>query len=642
MAFRIVIRHVSAPKANEIEQFPLDGYSELTIGRDPNSTILFDAQRDDFVSRQHAVIRITGGEQPTFKIADRGSRNGTRLNGEAISGEVELLPGDTVELGAGGPKFTFDVHPRPANLAFRTRALPKAMGETRILSTADIAAAAKAAPPAPAGGSGNLPGNPASAEMAKPSVGRATVIGMLAEQRTRTNRTWMYVAAAALLVVAVGGGALYYDNKLKAEAAAVALAEQQRRLAAQQEAAEKAKAEQAAALEKSQREAAAALEKSRREAAAALERSQREAAVALEKAQQESAASLQKAVGMTPQEIVRKYGDSTVLIEASWRLYHQGSGKVLYQKMITQPDRSRLPAYVQLANNQIVRWLTTDDENQTNRVIGMDVLGTGFVISNTGFILTNKHVVAGWMTTVYSQRERSLGDDVRGVLYDITQRRGPRYFIPAEHPELASWTPLRGPVVFRGNAPIPVEEDRPRFEGRIDHLLVKFPGNHTGLAARFIRASVEADVAEIKVDAEQPLTPVELSSGALAPVGEPVTVLGYPSFSTKTLALVRSNEGLRTKQSVESIPEPTVTAGNISRMSEASQSTGSVTTVSTMGELYQLTVPTGAGNSGGPVFDQQGKVIGIFTAGLPYRETTTFAVPIKYGIELFKVQRSAQ
>jgi S1-C subfamily serine protease len=61
-----------------------------------------------------------------------------------------------------------------------------------------------------------------------------------------------------------------------------------------------------------------------------------------------------------------------------------------------------------------------------------------------------------------------------------------------------------------------------------------------------------------------------------------------------------------------------------------------------MGEIYQLTVPSGAGNSGGPVFDQQGKVVGIFTAGAPTRETTTFAVPIKFGIDLFKLQRTLQ
>jgi len=41
------------------------------------------------------------------------------------------------------------------------------------------------------------------------------------------------------------------------------------------------------------------------------------------------------------------------------------------------------------------------------------------------------------------------------------------------------------------------------------------------------------------------------------------------------------------------------------------------------------------------VHHHDGKVIGLFTYGTR-RETTTYAVPIKYGLDLFKVQRSQE
>jgi len=58
-------------------------------------------------------------------------------------------------------------------------------------------------------------------------------------------------------------------------------------------------------------------------------------------------------------------------------------------------------------------------------------------------------------------------------------------------------------------------------------------------------------------------------------------------------------------------------------------------TYSSFGDVYQLTVnSTGAGNSGGPVFDESGRVIGIFTSSMTTDVKITFAVPIRYGIEL--------
>jgi S1-C subfamily serine protease len=63
-------------------------------------------------------------------------------------------------------------------------------------------------------------------------------------------------------------------------------------------------------------------------------------------------------------------------------------------------------------------------------------------------------------------------------------------------------------------------------------------------------------------------------------------------------------------------------------------------TFSTFGDVYQLTVnSTGPGNSGGPIFDDRGRVIGVFTSGTRGDVMITFAVPIRYGIELMGTRR---
>src|SRR6185295_13868099 len=48
------------------------------------------------VSRNHAVIRV---EQGSARVADLESHNGTKVNGEAISGSRSLAMGDVVSIG---------------------------------------------------------------------------------------------------------------------------------------------------------------------------------------------------------------------------------------------------------------------------------------------------------------------------------------------------------------------------------------------------------------------------------------------------------------------------------------------------------------------------------------------------------------
>src|ERR1700757_59114 len=79
---RVVIRHLSGSKINQVEQFPLKDLQEITIGRDPSSDIAYDQRRDDVVSRRHAAIRVEGdGGDVAFWLRGLNSSNGTLLNG---------------------------------------------------------------------------------------------------------------------------------------------------------------------------------------------------------------------------------------------------------------------------------------------------------------------------------------------------------------------------------------------------------------------------------------------------------------------------------------------------------------------------------------------------------------------------------
>jgi len=89
-----------------------------------------------------------------------------------------------------------------------------------------------------------------------------------------------------------------------------------------------------------------------------------------------------------------------------------------------------------------------------------------------------------------------------------------------------------------------------------------------------------------------------------------------------------------------SVPTSTVTTGNIGRVIPASSEKN--LTISSAGDVFQLTInATGAGNSGGPMFDEKGNVIGIFFAGVSDAQGTriSFAVPIKYGMELMGITK---
>ncbi len=96
-----------------------DVLAEATIGRSPSCEIPLD---DHLVSRKHALISVVDGQA---RIRDLRSRNGTLVNGERLSGEVVLKPGDQVRVGSSTALF----EPPPVTLVADT---PEKMGQVPI------------------------------------------------------------------------------------------------------------------------------------------------------------------------------------------------------------------------------------------------------------------------------------------------------------------------------------------------------------------------------------------------------------------------------------------------------------------------------------------------------------------------------
>src|SRR5690606_13311789 len=192
----MVIKHTTGSKANQVEEFPLNHYSELILGRETGCTVQYDADRDDLVGRHHARIVRDPADANAFILEDTGSRNGTYLNGIRISEPRKIQPGDRVQLGTGGPEFTFDVEPRPAGATKATRIADVSTSSTPATRIADSTSVVTAA----AAGGG------------KPLVGKATVERMIgssvAETKRQQTRKFGAIGAVAAVLVLILFGAV--------------------------------------------------------------------------------------------------------------------------------------------------------------------------------------------------------------------------------------------------------------------------------------------------------------------------------------------------------------------------------------------------------------------------------------------------
>lgn len=333
----------------------------------------------------------------------------------------------------------------------------------------------------------------------------------------------------------------------------------------------------------------------------------------------------------TADQIARENDDKVVAIEFTWHLKDRVSNQELWHLYTPIKDQKgniigAQPVFVKNRQGDFEPYIDTKERAGFGvpvAVIGAS--GSGFVVSADGFILTNRHVAAGWLT----RYDNFYGDQGALATFD---EKGQTVIIPSavNLNQLSPWVPAN--ATMRGMNPT----DPTNNVGENTYLRVIFSGTSLRREVKSIQPSENHDVAMIKVDMVESLSAVKLKDNydSVQP-GQQVTVMGYPGVAPVMAVARKSNDPFNPQIQYSTVPTPTVTPGSIGRIIPGTND--KMDRYSGFGNSYQLTInATGGGNSGGPMFDDEGNVIGIYYAGTSDKQGTriSFAVPIKYGMEL--------
>jgi DNA-binding response OmpR family regulator/S1-C subfamily serine protease len=277
--------------------------------------------------------------------------------------------------------------------------------------------------------------------------------------------------------------------------------------------------------------------------------------------------------GKAAQTIIQSYEPSVCLIHIVLAFRDHATGLRLHYAELTSSGVPKTDEH----DNTLLSLTGSGPE------VHLEAFGTGFLASATGQILTNHHVAEPWWQN----------DDLKEML-------------------------------DQGLEPVTAE------------MTAYFPGVPHGIAISTEKISSAADVAVLKADISQlGIKQIALADGGRSAVsGGPVVLLGYPT----ALDAILARAGAETLQSIA-----TASQGDSKRVMEELARRHLIRPITTQGHIGDVLpdkivydAQTTSGGSGGPLFNDEGKVIGINFAMVREFGGSNFAIPVGYGKSLLK------
>ena len=585
---QIVLQFISGADAHKEHTFDVSEDLSITIGRETTNKIVV-ADTEVMVSRKHATIRFASTfdsteENPQHElIIVDSSSNGIFVNGKKVNQSVPVTDEDEIQLGEKGPKLKLTCFPKQA----KATRIMEASKEKETIVTPRFTASTS-----------SVPAGTPSPRQTTTDYSTAQPSPPAPAASTTSNNLMKLVGGGLAVLFGIGGVGMYYY--------------QQNKVIRTVEIGENTKTPP--------------------------ERQKPEIKDTL------------------PQKILSEWAGATVDITAYWQMIDSETNKPVYHKFHqSELFNTKRPLYEKQINGEIQPVLTSDPE-QGYGIFGGIATGTGFVVSKDGMIMTNANIVERWIDPFPFEKDGYAGnyeEDKKSGEYSL---RNVSRITEKQFDSLKDWNLSDIKYSNWDNQKLHSKlghSQKAKIFGQNILIEVKFPGSNLKLKARHVVSSERHNVALIKVDVASPIKALELDINAqygTVKGGERVVMLGYPAMSSQTYFTQQSTKSKDLNSNVAnsnkntsvvntvSVAEGIISKVPASRMEEKRSSSTEAKAFASRGDYIEMSMNySGEGNSGGPVFNAEGKVIGIFTSNISSKDVGAnigLAVPISYGLEL--------